>query len=284
MSSKAPADQHTGLTAKISAAKSVTFIARFGYLTRGVVFLIVGGLALLVAAGFGAQPQGARDALQTLFEEPFGGLALWSIAFGLACFSAWRFLQSLFDADRLGNGLYGVLRRSSYGVAGLFYLALAAAAARVGFAPRTASEDAAARDWTHWVLIRPLGRTFIALIAVILVGIAIGIATNALRASYRRKLDEKRTAIGWAVALGSFGMMTRAFVFLMIGIFLGLAAYDYDSHEVVGLSGVLTTLQRLPYGQWLLGIAALGLLAFGCFELIEAYARRVRPPSKLVAK
>jgi hypothetical protein len=47
---------------------------------------------------------------------------------------------------------------------------------------------------------------------------------------------------------------------------------------VIGLSGVLSTVQQQAYGRWLLAVAALGLLAFGCFELIEAYARRVRAP------
>jgi Domain of Unknown Function (DUF1206) len=280
---KSRAKSLIGPVGNISAATPVAWMARFGYLTRGVVFLLVGGVALLVAAGAGAQPQGARGALQTLFEQPLGGLLLWSIAFGLACFAAWRFLQSLLDADRLGANIWGMMRRGAYGVGGLFYLALAAAAARIGFAPRTTNEEQAARDWTHWLMIKPLGRSLIALLAAVVVGVAIGIAVNALRASYRRKLDAKRMPIAWAVAVGSFGMMTRAFVFLMIGIFLGLAAYDYNSREVVGLGGVLNALQHQAYGKWVLAVAALGLLAFGCFELIEAYARRVRAP-KLATK
>jgi Domain of Unknown Function (DUF1206) len=278
MGSKAPAKATASIASRISAKNPVAWMARFGYLTRGVVFIIVGSLALLVANGSGARPQGARDALQMLFEHPLGGLLLWAIAFGLACFAAWRFLQSLFDADRLGRDLYGLMRRGAYGAGGLFYLALAAATARIGFQTRTTTEDQAARGWTHWLMIKPLGRDLIALIAIVLIGIAIGIAVNALRATYRRKLDAKRTSIAWAVAIGSFGMMTRAFVFLMIGVFLGLAAYDYNSQEVVGLSGVLTTLEHQAYGRWLLAVAALGLVAFGCFEMIEAYARRVRAP------
>jgi hypothetical protein len=41
-------------------------------------------------------------------------------------------------------------------------------------------------------------------------------------------------------------------------------------------------MQERAYGGVLLGIAALGLLAFGLFELIEARARRaavVKPPA-----
>jgi hypothetical protein len=266
------------ITSKLSVSQQVAFIARIGYVARGAIFLLVGSLALFVAMGSAGQPQGVRDALQTVFAHPLGGLLLWSVAFGLACFAAWRLLQSLLDADWLGSGPYALMRRAAYGVGGLFYLALASATARIGFEPRTGSEDQTARDWTHWLMIKPLGRVLIALLAAVMVGIAIGIAFNALRASYRRKLDAKRMPLAWAIAVGSFGMMTRAFVFLMIGVFLGLAAYDYSSRKVIGLSGVLSTVQQQAYGRWLLAVAALGLLAFGCFELIEAYARRVRAP------
>ena len=68
--------------------------------------------------------------------------------------------------------------------------------------------------------------------------------------------------------------MTRAFVFLMIGVFLGVAAYNSNSFEAVSLAGVLRAMQNQAYGGVLLGIAALGLLAFGFFEIIEAATRR----------
>jgi hypothetical protein len=80
------------------------------------------------------------------------------------------------------------------------------------------------------------------------------------------------------VALGSFGILTRAVVFLMMGAFLSFAAYDSNSKEALGLTGVLRKLQHQSYGELLLGIAGLGLLAFGCFEIIKALARRIRPP------
>jgi Domain of Unknown Function (DUF1206) len=70
---------------------------------------------------------------------------------------------------------------------------------------------------------------------------------------------------------------TRAVVSLMMGAFLGFAAYDSNSQEALGLTGVLRKLQHQSYGELLLGIAGLGLLAFGCFEIIKALARRLRP-------
>ncbi len=262
----------------VSDTEAVSWVARIGYVTRGVIFLIVGGLALLAAGGSAERPQGVRDALQTAFDLPFGGFALWAVAAGLGCFAGWRFLQSLLDADALGNGPYGLMRRASFAGAGTFYLALATATARMTFAPRTATEDQTARSWTHWLMSKPFGRDVIAALAVILVSIAIGLAVQVVRAPYRHEFDKKRMPLAWVVAVGSLGMMTRAFVFLMIGVFLGMAAYDFNSSEVVGVSGVLQALEGQSYGRWMLAVAGFGLVAFGAFEIIEAYARRIRAP------
>jgi Domain of Unknown Function (DUF1206) len=99
-----------------------------------------------------------------------------------------------------------------------------------------------------------------------------------VRAPYRHEFDKKRMPLVWVVALGSVGISARALVFMMMGIFLGIADYDYNSTEVIGVSGVLRTLQEQSYGRWMLAAAGFGLVTFGAFEIVEAYARRIRPP------
>ncbi|HEY3792882.1 MAG TPA: DUF1206 domain-containing protein [Bradyrhizobium sp.] len=165
-------------------------------------------------------------------------------------------------------------RRAMLGGSGLFYLALAAATARITFEGRPVSEDQSAREWTAWVMMQPFGRILIALIAIGFVSVAIGLTLKVFRAPYRDALNATEAQRTMAVVLGSFGIMTRAFVFLMLGCFLAIVAYDSDSRQAVGLAGVLRAVQHQAYGSVLLGIAALGLLAFGFFEIIEAAARR----------
>jgi Domain of Unknown Function (DUF1206) len=204
------------------------------------------------------------------------GYFLWPLAFGLLCFAGWRFQQAVFDSEGYGSSLYGIARRCMLAGSGLFYVALAVATARVSFMPRQASEDQSARDWTAWVMARPFGRIIVALIAAAFVGVAIGLVMKAYRGPARDRLDMRRKFRIWAAIVGSFGTLTRAIVFLMIGAFLGFAAYDSNSREAVGLAGVLRAMQEQTYGAVLLTLAALGLVAFGAFEIIEAAARRAR--------
>jgi hypothetical protein len=264
---------------KVFGLRAVRLMVGIGYSARGLVFLIIGGFALLAAGSLGAHPVGARDALELIFQKPFGGMLLLAIAAGLACFAGWRFRQAVFDADGHGNAPYGLMRRALLSGSGIFYIALAAATSRLTFEPRHANEDQSAREWTAWVLGHPLGRTVIVVIAAGFAAVAIGLVIKAFRAPFRHRLEAAEETRKWIVAIGSFGILTRGIVFLSIGGFLGKAAYDSNSQEAVSLSGVLRAMQSQEHGGVFLGIAALGLIAFGIYEIIAAMVRRVDPPA-----
>lgn len=274
----APADSLSGMgrdatfvtIPPVLTGRSIVWMRRIGYVARGVVFLIIGSFALFAAGGLGADPHGARDSLELLFRQPLGGYFLWTLAAGLACFAGWRLLQAVFDLNGFGNGLYGWLRRSVLLGSGVFYVALAAAAIRITFRHRHVTEDQSTREWAAWALAQPLGRAAIGLVAAGFIAFAIGLAAKAIRAPYRHHLDGAPQKSVWTDALGSFGTLTRALVFLLIGGFLAVAAYDANSREALSLAGVLQAMQYQAHGGVLLGIAALGLLAFGLFEMIEA--------------
>ena len=132
--------------------------ARFGYAVRGVVFLIVGGLALLAARDISVRPRGIRDTLRHMFDHPFGGFLLWIVASGLVCFAIWRLLQAFIDTERYGRSLYGLTRRAIFACSGLLYLALALTSADIAMGARRVSENRLIHEWSGWLLVQPLGR------------------------------------------------------------------------------------------------------------------------------
>jgi len=74
-----------------------------------------------------------------------------------------------------------------------------------------------------------------------------------------------------ATTIGRFGTAARGLVFAIVGVLIGLAAYRSNPSQPIGVDTALATLLKQPYGVWLLGIVALGLIAFGIYSIISAF-------------
>jgi hypothetical protein len=79
----------------------------------------------------------------------------------------------------------------------------------------------------------------------------------------------------WIGRIGTVGHLARMTVFGLIGIFLIKAAVDYNPRAAVGLDGALAKSVHLSYGPALLGIVAVGLIAFALYSLSDARYRRI---------
>jgi len=80
----------------------------------------------------------------------------------------------------------------------------------------------------------------------------------------------------WIDRLGRFGTAARGVVFTLVGMFLFLAAFHHDPSHAKGIDGVLTALLHQPYGAWLLGVVALGLVAFGIYSAMSGLWLRLK--------
>jgi hypothetical protein len=252
-------------------------LARFGYVTRGVVHALVGALALQAALGLGGETTDAEGALWEVAER--STLLLWAIAVGLAGYAVWRLLEALADPEGTGTGPRALGKRVARFGSGLAYAALAFAAFRMAAGgPPGPSDDQEARSWSAELLAQPFGRWLLAAIGL---GLVIGGCVQlyrAFRASFRKhlRLGEMSPAEErWAVRAGRFGLLARGVVFALAGGFLVQAALRYEPSRARGVGGVLATLARQPYGPGLLAAVALGLIAYGVLSLVEARYRRL---------
>jgi Domain of Unknown Function (DUF1206) len=255
-------------------------MARFGYGARGVVYCLVGGLALLAALGSGGQTGGSRSALQTLLDQPFGKAWLTVIAIGLFGFALWRIVEGLTDADHRGTEWKALGVRAAHLVSGGIYASLALFALNLAYGSRQGGggEDQAAQDWTAWLLSQPFGQWLVGAIGIAVALTGAGFIWKGWRGNVADRLALPAQTHRWAVLLGRFGFAARGVVFILIGGFLFLAALHGNSSEVHGLGGALQSLQSQSYGWLLLGMTAAGLVAFGLFGLVQARYRHLDAP------
>lgn len=77
------------------------------------------------------------------------------------------------------------------------------------------------------------------------------------------------------MGLGLTGLIARSLVLGLVGYFLLRAAINFDPANAVGVNGALAAVHGQPYGPWLLGAVAVGLLTFAAFSLMEARYRQL---------
>jgi hypothetical protein len=251
-------------------------LARLGYAARGAVYLLVGGLAIVAAMGKG-RAAGSKDALESLFAQPLGSIWVAGIASGLLLFAFWRVLQAVLNADHLNSDWKGIFRRVGYGISAIIYLSLAVTAVSLVSGSSAGSKDAesSTKDWTAEVLAMPLGQMLVGGIGCVLCAIGVGIFIKGLFGNVDQRLMLDSAAKQWVIPLGRLGFAARGIVFGISGTLLIFSALHSIPQEARGLAGTLRVLQAQSYGWAILGAVAVGLLAFGLFQLAVACYRHI---------
>ncbi|WJH39800.1 DUF1206 domain-containing protein [Aliirhizobium terrae] len=251
-------------------------LAKAGYAARGIVFMMIAGLALFSGVA-GGKPE-TKSALSTLLEQPFGQIWVGLIGLGLFGFVAWRLAQSFADSDGHGSDAKAVVIRVALLGSAMTYAGLATYAIGHAISAAGGSEGSGERGLAEWIMSQPFG-SYLA-IAVGLGFVAGGIVTAAkgiMRTfeKYIRVPDRK----GILTMICIYGLVARGVVFAVTGILFAYAGFKVDPQQAGSMSDALDWLRQLPFGSILYVIIAVGLAAFGVYNLIEARYRVVRGPS-----
>jgi hypothetical protein len=254
-------------------------LGRLGYAAEGVVYALIGILAVQVALGRGGATTDNKGALIQIAAAPFGRILLIVVAIGIVGYALWRFLQAALDTDNAGTDASGIGKRLGYAGTGAIHVALALSALRLlQSGSAGANSDTSAKGWTAELLSKPFGQWLVALVGLIVIGMGGYQIYQGIKAKFREdlKLGEMSPAEErWFTRLGRVGYGTRGIVFALIGLFLIVAARRGNPGEAHGLDGALATLAQQPFGPWFLGIVALGFVAYGVFLFAEARYRRM---------
>ncbi len=262
-----------------SARGWIVPLARFGYAAKGVVYIIIGGLAALAAFTGGGRTTDSRGAFEEILSQSYGKLLLGAVAIGMAAYAIWRIVQAVKDTEDKGSDAKGIARRIGYAAIGVIHIGLAYSAAQLIFGSGGESRgDAASKEWTATLLAQPFGQWLVGAVGLGFIAFAVSQFYKAFTAKFREKLKtnemDKKTET-FATRSGQAGLSARGVVFGIIGVFLIQAALNSNASEARGLSGALRALEQQSYGQWVLGIVALGLVAYGLYMLVLARYRRI---------
>jgi len=245
--------------------------ARTGYVTNGILHLLIGGIALGVAFG-GSGSADQSGALRGIASAPGGVFVLWLVVVGMAGLALLQVLEALLER---GSGKEQWMARAKAAGKAVAYLAVGLTALPFALGG-SGGGGGAEQGFSAQLLASPGG--VVLLIAVGLAVLAIGVY-YVVKGAKQKFVDDIRLPTGTArkgvLAVGTAGYIAKGVAIGIVGILFIVAAVTADSSQAAGLDGALKSLTELPFGVALLAIVALGLILFGVYCFARARLARL---------
>jgi Domain of Unknown Function (DUF1206) len=271
-SASAPSATRTARRASHSPA--VHFLARAGLTARGVIYILVGWVAVLVALGQSTREADQQGALQLLAGKPYGLVSLWLLAIGFAGYALWRLSEAAFgvtgEPPGAGPRLKSLARAVIY--AGLCYLTFTV------IAGKDSSQSKRQQDITATAMHHTAGRVLVGVVGLAIVACGLVLVAEGARKKFMKHLQTGQMSSRMrrvVELLGVTGTIARGLVFTLTGVLVVIAAITHKASESGGIDKALLTLRDQPFGEFLVLLAALGLIIFGVYGLCEARWRKV---------
>lgn len=253
-------------------SKLIKTLGRVGLVAYGVVHLLMGYLAALVATGRGGAQTDKTGALMTLAAQPGGRWALWLVTVGLAALVVWQLVEAVW-----GHRRFAAARRTKKRLVNAGEAVIFGALAYAAFKTVTGSAKSSGEPWTAQLLAVPFGRLLVAAIGLGVIAIAAFVVRHGVTKGFTEDLDVSTASPAvrrLTIRLGQVGYPALGVAYGVVGALIVVAAVHVDPNKATGLDAALKTLAAQPYGTILLGLVAAGLVCFGVYCMFDARFRR----------
>ena len=162
-----PSARSAGKRAADSPA--MKWLARAGFVARGIMYAVIGWIALQIAFRHSGQQADKTGALHTLNSTPVGAFALWVLVVGFFGMALWRLSEAIYgasgpDGRKTMTRLGALARTVLYAVTGYGVLMYAIGAG----GPQSSNQQSV--DLTATLLHHPGGRALVVIIGLALIG------------------------------------------------------------------------------------------------------------------
>lgn len=252
-----------------------------GWIAKGTVYALIGLLFLRIAwLGGSDEEANQKGAIEEVADNAFGTTLLVVLAAGLALYVLWRLLTVVLPGDWTGRAL---LDRIGYAVSAVTYVTVLVSIVDVIGSSASASgdegEDRLIEGLVKDTLSMTAGRWLVALAGVVVIGIGVAFVHKGWTKSFRDDISGDYGLEGTLVdRLGIVGWIARGAVMIVIGWFLGLAAYRFDADEAAGFDDSIRQLTETGWGSAIAIAIAIGFMAFGAFCIVSARHRDLLGP------
>lgn len=250
----------------------LTAVARVGLTAYGLVYLLIGWLALQIAWGSSPESGDQTGALATVAEAPFGRILLYLLVVGLVAMMLWQFSNAIF-AKKIDDedGAKGVAKRVGEAITGIIFGALAYTTFKVA-SGQGASSSQSQQEQTSGIMALPFGRPLAVLIGLVIIGVGIYQIYSAVQRKFLDHIDKAADPRirNWIERAGLIGYTANGIGLSLVGALFAWAAITFDPEKSTGLDGALRTILTAPFGRILLTLVAIGFVGYGLFQFARA--------------
>lgn len=256
------------------ARRGLSLLGRLGLAGRTGFYLILTGLTVEIAllGGRAHQQADAHGALAIVSRPTLGKVAIAAVALGFVLFGIGRLVGAVVDHS------VSTARRVLTALQGLFYVALAYVPCSFLAGNYQTGSQQQQEKTTARVLGLPGGRVILVVVGVILLAVCVQQIRGAVQHDFRDGLDmagASRPVRAVADASGVVGITARALVFLPMGIFLMIAAFEANPGRSYGIDAELLALSGHAWGVAVIAAVAAGLAVFVVYSAVETRYRNV---------
>jgi hypothetical protein len=249
----------------VDKSRGFITLVRLGYAARGIVYVLLGYLALSTR---GEAREGASSVFDYLQDVPLGSALLWVIAIGLLAYSAFKLISAVGDVQHRGSDAKGAVKRVGDLASGFAYAFLAYAAFQFATGGKHAAEGGQSQHMAGSVMDWAVGPVVLGIVGLGFIAGAFVQAKSAATADFMKHVAGRAPSA--VEAVGRAGSAARAVVFALIGWSLVQSAWLVQSGKAKGLGEAILALRA--HGV-IYALVAIGLLLFGVFSLVMARYR-----------
>jgi hypothetical protein len=253
-------------------------LARFGYATKGFLYLVIGGLAVRYALGDGGRLTDNQGAVRTLHHQPFGNLLTWMAAAGLGAYAIWRLVMAIWDPESSRRDARRIGQRIGYAVSGITHAGLCVAVVQLALAHGRGHGHGGSVTFVGHVLTWPGGTWLVAGagIAVLCVGgyeLYQGASARFMKRLSTATMSTREHT--WARRAGRAGLVAHGLVFAVVGYFLERAAASGHSTQARNLGGALREIAARSHSDLVMVAVAVGLVGYSVYLFFTARYLRI---------
>ena len=262
-------------------------LARVGWLAKGLVYVLAGALALVLAAtaigwaGSGSSTKEAspNGAIKEIAAHTGGPVLLLAVAGGMFLYALWRLVTALLPGSTDAKGW---AKRIGFLVSAVIYTTLGVTAVALARTPTTTTDgNQTVQQKTTGILTHSYGQWLIGAVGVIVIVVGLYRMVLGLRSDVDNELSLGGLSAArrrWIERLGAVGEFGRGVGIGLIGFFLVRAAVTFRADEATGLDGVLRRMATFRWGDALVAVVGIGFVAYGLFCVLTFTHRRLEAP------